>query len=40
MNRLSRILVPGATAATLALSIPAVASATDYCVGTSCGGTK
>ena len=40
MNRLSRILVPGAAAATLALSIPAVASATDYCVGTSCGGTN
>jgi hypothetical protein len=39
MNRLSRILVPAATAATLVLSIPAVASATDYCVGTSCGGT-
>jgi len=39
MNRLSRILVPAAAAATLALSIPAVASATDYCVGASCGGT-
>jgi hypothetical protein len=40
MNRLSRILPPVAAMATIALSIPAVASATDYCVQTSCGGTN
>ena len=40
MNRLSRILVPVAAMATIALSIPAMANATDYCVQTSCGGTN
>ena len=40
MNRLSHILLPIAATATIALSIPAVASATDYCVQTSCGGTN
>jgi hypothetical protein len=40
MNRLSRILPPVAAMATIALSIPAVANATDYCVQTSCGGTN
>ncbi|MET0511622.1 MAG: hypothetical protein ABW135_08080 [Thermoleophilaceae bacterium] len=40
MNRLSRILVPVAAMATIALSIPTMANATDYCVQTSCGGTN
>ena len=40
MNRLTRILVPVAATATIALSIPAMANATDYCVQTSCGGTN
>jgi hypothetical protein len=40
MNRLSRILAPVAATATIALSIPAMANATDYCVQTSCGGTN
>ena len=40
MNYLARTLLPIAATATIALSIPAVASATDYCVQTSCGGTN
>jgi hypothetical protein len=40
MNYLSRTLLPIAATATIALSIPAIASATDYCVQTSCGGTN
>ena len=40
MNCLARILLPVAATGAIALSIPAVASATDYCVKTSCGGTN
>jgi hypothetical protein len=40
MSHLSRILVPVAAMATIALAIPAMANATDYCVQTSCGGTN
>ena len=40
MNRVSRIMLPIAAAATIALSLPAMANATDYCVQTSCAGTN
>jgi hypothetical protein len=39
MNPLGRILLPAAATALVALALPAMASATDYCVHTSCGGT-
>jgi hypothetical protein len=39
MNRLGRILMPATATAIVALALPAMASATDYCVQTSCGGT-
>ena len=40
MNSLSRMLLLVVATGAMALSIPAVASATDYCVLTSCGGTN
>jgi len=40
MNCLSRTLLSIAATATIALSVPAVASATDYCIQTGCGGTN
>jgi hypothetical protein len=39
MNRFGRILVPAIATALVALGLPAMASATDYCVHTTCGGT-
>jgi len=39
MDRLGRILLPGATALLVALALPALASANDYCVQVSCPGT-
>ena len=39
MNRFGRILLPAIATALVALGLPAMASATDYCVHTTCGGT-
>ena len=39
MNRFRRVLLLAITTALVTLAVPAMASATDYCVQTSCGGT-
>jgi hypothetical protein len=39
MKGIGRVLLPAATALLLALAVPAMASANDYCVQASCPGT-